>query len=214
MPTLSDSAPPPLSYTSEVDTPRVAYDPAIDSMTHGELLRLAASGERAAWDALVERFGQMVWSVARGFRLDDATAKDVTQTVWLRLIENIDSIHDPERLPGWLVTTCRREALRVAKSRERDVPTDFAFDIEDPTPSLEDVLIGDEENRVVVAAFSNLDETCRELLRLMTVEPALSYEEMAEITGRPIGSLGPTRARCLDKLKAAISRIRPATAGS
>lgn len=183
-------------------------------MTHGELLRLAAGGEREAWDALVERFGQMVWSVARGFRLDDATAKDVTQTVWLKLIENIDSIKDPERLPGWLVTTCRREAIRVTERRERDTPTDFAFDIEDPAPGLDDVLIDDEENRVVVAAFRSLDEVCRELLRLMTVEPALSYEEMSEITGRPIGSLGPTRARCVEKLKAAISRIRPATAGS
>lgn len=178
------------------------------------MLRLAAAGERGAWDALVERFGQMVWSVARGFRLDDATAKDVTQTVWLKLIENIDSIQDPERLPGWLVTTCRRESLRVTRSRGRDTPTDFAFDIEDTAPSLDDVLIDDEENRVVVAAFRSLDEVCRELLRLLTIEPALSYEEMSEITGRPIGSLGPTRARCVEKLKTAISRIRPVTGGS
>jgi len=156
----------------------------------------------------------MVWSVARGFRLDEATAKDVTQTVWLKLIENIDSIKEPERLPGWLVTTCRREALRVTRVRDRDVPTDFAFDLEDPAPSLEEVLIDDEENRVIVAAFRTLDDGCRELLRLLTIEPALSYEEMSEITGRPIGSLGPTRARCVEKLKAAISRIRPATAGS
>lgn len=156
----------------------------------------------------------MVWSVARGFRLDDATAKDVSQTVWLRLIENIDSIKDPERLPGWLATTCRREALRVTKSRDRDTPTDFAFDIEDTGPSLEDVLVDDEEHRIVVGAFRTLDEGCAHLLRLMTVEPALSYEEISELTGRPIGSLGPTRARCLDKLKQAITRIRPATAGS
>jgi RNA polymerase sigma factor (sigma-70 family) len=156
----------------------------------------------------------MVWSVARGFRLDDATAKDVTQTVWLKLIENIDSIKDAERLPGWLATTCRRESLRVTRARERDTPTDFAFDIEDSAPSLEDVLIGDEESRVIVAAFRSLDEACRELLRLLTIEPALSYEEMSEITGRPIGSLGPTRARCVEKLKAAISRIKPAMGGS
>lgn len=193
---------------------RVAYDPGIDALTHGELLRLAAAGERGAWDALVERFGQMVWSVARGFRLDDATAKDVTQTVWLKLIENIDSIKDPERLPGWLVTTCRRESLRVSRARERDTPTDFAFDIEDPAPSLDDVLIDDQENRVVVAAFRSLDEGCRQLLRLLTIEPALSYEELSEITGRPIGSLGPTRARCVEKLKTAISRIKPAIGGS
>ena len=172
------------------------------------MLTLAASGEQSAWDALVDRFGQMVWSVARGFRLDDATAKDVAQTVWLRLIENVDSINDPERLPGWLATTSRREAMRVSRAQERDVPTEFEFDVEDPGPSLDEILVDDEEHRFVVQAFRTLDEVCQQLLRLMTIEPALSYEEISEATGRPIGSLGPTRARCLDKLRSAITRIR------
>lgn len=172
-------------------------------------MNLAANGESAAWNALVDRFSPMVWSVARGFRLDDASARDVSQTVWLRLIEKIDSIEDPERLPGWLATTCRREALRVVKARERDIPTEFEYDLEDTThPSLDELLIDDEETRFLVRAFNTLDETCQQLLRLMTVVPALDYEEMSEITGRPIGSLGPTRARCLEKLKAALSRIR------
>jgi RNA polymerase sigma factor (sigma-70 family) len=175
------------------------------------LLTLAANGERAAWDALVERFGQMVWSVARGFRLDDASAKDVSQTVWLKLIENIDSINDPERLPGWLATTSRREALRVSRAYERDVPSEFEYDVEDPSPSLEEVLIDDEDHRFVVQAFKTLDEVCQQLLRLMIIEPVLSYEEISEVTGRPIGSLGPTRARCLDKLRSSISRIKRGT---
>lgn len=183
------------------------YDPLIEAISHGDLFKLAAGGDRGAWDALVDRFSHMVWSVARGFRLDDATAKDVSQTVWLKLIENMDSIEDPERLPGWLATTCRRESLRVARARDRAIPTEFEYDIEDDAPSMEEVLIDDEENRLVVQAFHTLDEFCRELLRLMTIEPPLSYEEISEITGRPIGSLGPTRARCLDKLKGAISGI-------
>lgn len=186
----------------------------MEAASHGHLLTLAAGGDRAAWDALVDRFAQMVWSVARGFRLDDATAKDVSQTVWLKLIENIDRIQDPERLPGWLATTARREALRVSRKRERDVPTEFEYDIADPSPTLDEMLIDDEENRTVVRAFATLDDFCKTLLRLMTVEPALSYEEMAEATGRPIGSLGPTRARCLDKLRAAISRITGGGEGS
>jgi RNA polymerase sigma factor (sigma-70 family) len=172
------------------------------------LLLRAAAGEREAWDALVDRFGQMVWSVARSYRLDDATASDVAQTVWLRLIENVDRINDPERLPGWLATTCRREALRVLKRSERDIPSDFEYDVEDPSPSLETLLIEDEESREVVAAFREIGEECQQLLRLLTVEPALSYEEIAEATGRPVGSLGPTRGRCVERLKAAISRIR------
>ncbi len=180
----------------------------IEDLTHGELLTRAAGGERAAWDALVERFGQMVWSTARGFRLDEATASDVAQTVWLKLIENIDKISDPERLPGWLVTTCKREALRVLNLSQRSIPTEFEYDVADEGPSLESILIEDEESRQVVAGFRALDEECQQLLRLLTVEPALSYESISEATGRPIGSLGPTRARCLDRLKAAISRIK------
>lgn len=186
----------------------------IEDVTHGELLLRAAAGEREAWNALVERFGEMVWSVARSFRLDDAAASDVAQTVWLRLIENIDKIQDPERLPGWLVTTCRREALRVIKRGERAIPSDFEYDIEDPSPSLESMMIEDEESREVVTAFRELDEDCQQLLRLMTVVPALSYEEIAEATGRPVGSLGPTRGRCVERLKAAISRIRRGSGGS
>lgn len=183
-------------------------------MSHGELLLRAAAGEREAWDALVDRFDQMVWSVARSFRLDDAAASDVAQTVWLRLIENVDRIQDPERLPGWLATTCRREALRVIKRSERSVPSDFEYDIEDPSPSLESMMIEDEETREVVQAFAELGEECQQLLRLLTVEPALSYEEIAEATGRPVGSLGPTRGRCVERLKAAISRIRRDSGGS
>lgn len=190
------------------------YSPNIEDVSHGELLLRAAAGEREAWNALVERFGEMVWSVARSFRLDDAAASDVAQTVWLRLIENIDKIQDPERLPGWLVTTCRREALRVIKRGERAIPSDFEYDIEDPSPSLESMMIEDEESREVVAAFRELDEDCQQLLRLMTVVPALSYEEIAEATGRPVGSLGPTRGRCVERLKAAISRIRRGSGGS
>lgn len=157
----------------------------------------------------------MVWSVARGFRLDDASAKDVSQTVWLKLIENVDSINDPERLPGWLATTCRRESLRVARAGERAIPTQFEYDVEDTvSPSLDEMLIDDEESRFVVQAFKTLDDMCQQLLRLMTIEVELSYEEISAITGRPIGSLGPTRARCLEKLRTSLSRIRRGDDGS
>jgi len=181
--------------------------------THGELFSLAASGDQAAWNALVERFSQMVWSIARSFRLDDATAKDVSQTVWLRLVENLHRIDDPERLPGWLATTCRREALRVKGMRDRVVPTDFQYDVPDESLSLESMLVEDEEAREVVVAFGTLSQDCQQLLRLLTTEPPLSYEEISEMVGRPIGSLGPTRSRCLERLKAALS-ARISGAGS
>ena len=181
--------------------------------THGELLVLAASGDQSAWNELVERFSQMVWSIARSFRLDDATAKDVSQTVWLRLVENLHRIDDPERLPGWLATTCRREALRVKGMRERVVPTEFQYDIPDESPSLESMLVEDEEAQEVVVGFATLSDDCQQLLRLLTTEPPLSYEEISELVGRPIGSLGPTRSRCLERLKAALS-ARISGAGS
>ena len=173
--------------------------------THGELLTRAGVGDQGAWNELVDRFNQMVWSIARSFRLDDASAKDVSQTVWLRLVENIHRIDDPERLPGWLATTCRREALRVKGMRQRSVPTDFQYDIPDESPSLEAILVEDEEAREVIAAFATLSEDCQQMLRLLTTDPPLSYEEISEIIGRPIGSLGPTRSRCLERLKSIIS---------
>ncbi len=173
--------------------------------THGELLALAVSGEQPAWNELVDRFGQMVWSIARSFRLDDATAKDVSQTVWLRLVENAHRIDDPERLPGWLATTCRREALRVKGMRDRVIPTDFQYDVPDESASLEAMLVEDEDAREVVVAFGSLSDECQQLLRLLAADPPLSYEELAETIGRPIGSLGPTRSRCLERLKAALS---------
>lgn len=193
----------------------MTYMASLARATHGELVARAAEGDQEAWNALVDRFSQMVWSIARGFRLDDPTAKDVTQTVWLRLVENLDRITDPERLPGWLATTCRREALRVKGVRERMIPTEFQYDIADETPSLESMLVEDEEAREVLVAFEALSEGCRQLLRLLYADPPLHYEEIAEIVGRPIGSLGPTRSRCLERLKAAMSaRISGADDGS
>jgi RNA polymerase sigma factor (sigma-70 family) len=178
---------------------------SLSHATHGELLTLAKSGDQTAWSELVDRFSQMVWSIARSFRLDEAAAKDVSQTVWMRLIENIDRIDDPERLPGWLATTCRREALRVQGVRDRVIPTEFEYDVPDDRPSLEAMLVEDEEAREVVSAFETISEDCRQLLRLLTTDPPLTYEEISDVVGRPIGSLGPTRSRCIERLKAAIT---------
>lgn len=179
----------------------------MEAATHGELLRKAAAGDQTAWSELVDRFDQMVWSVARSFRLDDATAKDVSQTVWLKLIENISKINDPDRLPGWLATTCRREAIRVSKLRDRTIPTDFEYDIEDDAPSLETMMVEDDEHRTLITAFGRLSEGCQQLLRLLTVEPALSYEEISEAIDKPVGSLGPTRSRCIELLKFVMAGI-------
>lgn len=166
-----------------------------------ELLPAAADGDAAAWEALVDEFGTMVWAVARSFGLDEATASDVAQTVWLRLHEHIGGIRDPRALPGWLATTAKREALRLLRRRRREVFSERDVPVEDPTATVDDAHETEDRRRRVGEALARLSDACRQLLRLLTVEPALSYDEIAELLGRPRGSLGPTRARCLDRLR-------------
>lgn len=168
----------------------------------GQLLRLAGEGDRGAWNELVDRYARLVWSVARSFGLDDATAADVSQTVWLRLVEHCDRIRDPARLAGWLGTTTRREALRVLRGRRRLQPSELVDNVADRiTPQPDELLIEDETSRTAFAAFGALSERCQQLLRLLCADPRLDYATVAELIGRPIGSLGPTRARCLDQLR-------------
>jgi RNA polymerase sigma factor (sigma-70 family) len=177
----------------------------------GQLLHRAGNGDQKAWDELVDRYSRLVWSVARSFGLDDATAADVSQTVWLRLIEHSDRIRDPERLAGWLGTTTRREALRVIRGRRRQQPSEFVDNVADRvTPQPDELLIEDETTRTVFGAFGELSERCRQLLRLLCAEPRLDYATVAELVGRPIGSLGPTRARCLDQLRRLMQQSRTA----
>lgn len=173
--------------------------------THGELLEGAREGDQHAWSALVEAMSPIIWSIVRSFRLEHATAKDVAQTVWLKLVENLDHIEDPNRLPGWISTTCRREAMAVVNRSNRMVPSDFSFDLEDDSPSVEDRLVEAEEQAQVLAALQTLSQSDQELLRLLVIDPPLSYEDIAQITDRPIGSLGPTRARALGRLRRAMT---------
>lgn len=169
-----------------------------------ELLSAAIDGDRQAWDALVERYARLVWSVVRGFRLDEATAGDVSQTVWLRLVENLGRIRNPERLASWLATTARNEAIRTKRIYERTVPTAVEFQIVDADAAVDADLLASERDAQVAAAFATLDDDSQQLLRALTADPPLDYETVAEMLGRPIGSIGPTRARCLEKLRRAL----------
>jgi RNA polymerase sigma factor (sigma-70 family) len=169
------------------------------------LVRRAADGDQVAWDALVERYTNLVWSVARSYRLSSSDAADVVQTTWLRLVENLGSVQDPERLPGWLATTARRECLRVLKRGGRElvgVVDDTAFDVVDElAPALDSALLQDERDAALWTCFAQLSERCQRLLRvLMAAEPP-AYAQVSEAMGMPIGSIGPTRMRCLDRLR-------------
>jgi RNA polymerase sigma factor (sigma-70 family) len=182
-----------------------------------DLLAAAAEGDSTAWDRIVERFAGLVWSVARGHGLAPADAADVSQTVWLRLVEHLGRIRDAERLPGWLSTTTRNESLRVLRNQQRQVPADDPLeDAGDDGPPVDANLLGQERDALVWAGFGRLPGPCQVLLRLLMADPPPSYQSIAETLGIPIGSIGPTRARCLDRLRSTpeISRITAAARGS
>jgi RNA polymerase sigma factor (sigma-70 family) len=169
------------------------------------LLVRAVDGDQNAWNEIVDRFTNLLWSVGRAHRLDSADITDVIQTTWLRLLENLDAIRDPERLAGWLATTARRECLRVLRRSGResvawddDAATDLADDVAAPVDQL---LLIEERDAALWQCFIGLPARCQQLLRvLMAVEPP-SYAEIAAVFGVPIGSIGPTRMRCLQRLR-------------
>ncbi len=168
-----------------------------------DLVAAAAAGDSAAWDALVGQYSGLLWSIARGFRLSTADAGDAVQTTWLRLVENLDRIEDPSRLPGWLATTVRRECLRLLKrgGRERLSADDDLPDLADDADPLDTHLLTQERDAALWVAFARLPERCRVLLRALLASAPTSYAEISAALGLPIGSIGPTRGRCLDQLR-------------
>jgi RNA polymerase sigma factor (sigma-70 family) len=186
-----------------------------------QLVKGASDGDRSAWESLVDAYGGLIWAITRNHRLPQGDAADVSQTTWLRLLENIDRLHDPGRVGAWLATTARRECLRLSARRKRTVLVADETDLElDPlrahTPELDDGLLLAERDEALRGAFETLNPRCRELLRLMLLDPAPSYEEISAALDMPVGSIGPTRGRCLDKLRALVknSGIESASARS
>lgn len=166
-------------------------------------VRLAAAGDTAAWHRLVDRFSGLVWAVARGHRLSDADAADVSQTTWLRLAEHVHRLRDPERVGAWLATTARHEALRTLRRSTRLVPVDHDFDlvVDDAVPEPGGRLLDQERNATLWRCFRSLPRPCQTLLRTLLAEPSPTYADVAIALEMPIGSIGPRRARCLDHLR-------------
>jgi RNA polymerase sigma factor (sigma-70 family) len=167
-----------------------------------ELLGRVVAGDERAWKELVDRYAGLVWSVARSYRLSSASTDDVVQTVWLRLAEHCGRIREPDRLASWLATTTRNEALRVIRGNTRLTPQSTVAESAEPTtPSVEERVADDVTLKAVLGAFAQLSAEDQQLLRLLCTVPPLDYQTIAEMLGRPIGSIGPTRARCLERLK-------------
>ncbi len=189
---------------------------AVEDSAH--LLRLAADGDNAALRVIVDRFDGLLWSVVRGFRLGDAQAADVVQTTWLKLIENLGTIRNPERLPGWLQTTARRASIETIRRNRRECQLDLYWtdlgaagnryaDRYDNEP--EASAVRKERVAMVRRAVQELSERHQELLGLLVASPQKSYEEIGARLGMPVGSIGPTRARVLARLRTALEAADP-----
>jgi RNA polymerase sigma factor (sigma-70 family) len=172
-------------------------------------LVVAARGDdESAWHGLVDEFGSLVWSIARAHRLGSSDAADVSQTTWLRLAEHLTRLRDPEKVGGWLAATARHECLRVLRRAQRELPAGDEL----PEPSGPGVpapaarLIRDERAAALWDAFAQLPDRCQSLLRVLMADNPPSYEEVSESLEMPIGSIGPTRARCLERLRRLAAR--------
>ena len=172
-----------------------------DPETVEELVKRAAAGEREAWNALVRRFNGLIWSIVRQHRLSSEDAQDATQVVWLRLLESLGTLRDPSRVSAWLATTTRYECLRLIRLRRRTLSTveDMLESRVDPVASPEEIVTEHDHQRGVFACMRRLGPRCRQLLELSAFK--LHYQEIAKLLDMPVGSIGPTRKRCLDQLR-------------
>ncbi|MBD3927458.1 sigma-70 family RNA polymerase sigma factor [Nocardioides cavernae] len=176
------------------------------------LVRQASEGDSAAWEHLYAEYSRLLWGVARRFRLDEHQRADAVQATWLKLLENIDDIRDPACLPGWLATTVRRICSDKVRASQREKPVEVlgewrvvhqrADDDDDTCPVRS--LIRREHQAAVRLVLAELPEQQKQLLQLLHASPALSYQELSKLTGMPVGSIGPTRARILAKLRSAL----------
>ncbi len=175
----------------------------MDGADAARLVRAAADGDRAAWDQLVAGFAGLVWAVARGHRLPADDAADVFQTTWLRLVEQLPRVREPERVGAWLATTARRECLRVLRRADREPATqsDVLELTADDAPPVDDRLLRGERDEVLWRLLDSSSPRCRELLRVLLADPPLAYTEVSTVLDMPIGSIGPTRRRCLENLR-------------
>ncbi|AGL17642.1 RNA polymerase sigma factor [Actinoplanes sp. N902-109] len=177
----------------------------MDENEVGALLSRVRGGDAAAWASLTARYTGLLWSVARGLRMSEADAADAVQTTWLRLLENLDAVRDPQRLGGWLATTIRRECYAIRRRAARVRPgcpgaVDWDELIADDDP-LDGELLRDERDAALWHAFGALKPQCQALLRVLMSDPAPSYAEVAAALDMAVGSIGPTRRRCLECLR-------------
>jgi RNA polymerase sigma factor (sigma-70 family) len=172
----------------------------IQGLRNTELLSLARQGDDSAWAEIVVRYRGLVSSVVRAYRLQDADARDAEQRTWLRLVEHLGSLRDPDRLGGWLATTASRECLRIL--REGQTLVGLEMDAVPATdPGVEEQVIDADTAARLWQIVATLPPRGRTIMRALFADEPRPYAEVARATGIPIGSLGPSRARLIDRVR-------------
>ena len=168
------------------------------------LVRRAANGDHQAWERLVDKYERLIWSITVDFKLVESDAADVAQTTWLRLLEHIDRIEYPDRLGSWLAATARNKRLRCLAAHKRVVPSQDDVELNGAVAARARDRRAPSRRRTrkdVRDALSRLPWRWQRLLELLMADPPASYTDISDELGLPIGSIGPTRGRCLARLR-------------
>ena len=178
---------------------------ARDDRRAADLVARARAGDKQAWDALVERYAPLIWSICHKYRLGPADADDVGQTVWTCLVAQLDKLREPAALPGWLVTTTRRECVRVVRAAHEPHAVICPLDAENipdgQADAAEQDLLAAERHAALRQAFADLSPHGQQLIAMLIADPPVPYAEISARLGISVGSIGPTRSRCLDKMR-------------
>lgn len=173
----------------------------------GEAFARWRDGDRGAIDDLVREMTPVLWHVVRAYRLDEDVCEDVIQFTWLTLVRKADAVDNPRAVSSWLIITARRQAWRVASRNRREDAADdeILAPILPTTRAAESEAIEADDNHRLWAAVSQLNERCQRLLRVIAFDDRPDYKHISDDLGMPVGSIGPTRRRCLEKLKSVIT---------
>ncbi len=171
----------------------------------GELVARARQGDDRAWGALVERYAPLVMSVCRRHHLGEPDTLDVAQGVWLALLEHLDAIREPAALPGWIATTTRRECLHLLTGKGGRQRQELVGEVDgasiDLTDELDELIVRSQRHAALLEALADLPPQHQQLVVLLIHDPPLAYAEIGRRLDMPVGSIGPTRQRCVEKIR-------------
>ena len=180
-------------------------DQTCDDLVVIDLVACARDGDGEAWNALVERYAPLIWSICRKYRLGPADADDVGQSVWLHLVGQLNKIREPAALAGWLATTTRRECGRLVRAAHGPHAVVYPLDAEnmadEQSDAAEQEVLAAERHAALREAYTHLPPDCQRLVTMLTADPPVPYAEISARLAMPVGSIGPTRSRCLDRMR-------------